>query len=226
MAFIVRLYFFKLAVLLLLLGCGRTYKPLPFESESLSQVLGSHIILPSNSSGTKETGEVTNDEKSTVIIPANKKYNPVEFNDGWYFVSEKSYFEIADRIEVVSGRPGNHLAILSISRNQSLDEFPKNLNCVFVGEGDNTFGEYLLEAKPYSFNFCVEGSIVINESNFLELKNGSENLIDDSNRLGTLLEFERGDKLEIHVQQGNHKQDASTLYVATEVRYIFSKTNH
>lgn len=219
---ILKLFIFSI----ILTSCGRHYKPIPFEGNSTSSLTDSLVLLPSNSVGTTETQDILDAKKSSVKILASKEYNPIQYNDGWYFIDAQSTFEIPEFLNVLSGRAGNYFALASIKRNEieGPDDLPKNLNCIYVGTGDNSYNDYLFSATPYEFSFCVDGDTIVTEDNLNTLKAGPENILDETERSGKIFQFKRGDKIAIHIHNGNSAEDDTHQYISTEVEYIIKKT--
>lgn len=208
----------------ILVSCGKSHKALPVIDDSGITINASTVsALKDNSADVSEVTDALDSKVSTITIPASKLYNPIEFLDGWYYFKNNSEFELPENIHVIGGRAGNHIAIVTLNRITSLDSLSADLKCVYVGLEASDESDYLTAAKPYQFDFCVDGKLLVNELNYSSFKVGPENILDSSARLGTFLKVSRTDKITIEINDGNHKESALSQFISTEVEFIFTK---
>jgi hypothetical protein len=169
--------------------------------------------LPANSVGVTVVEDQVNGSAS-IMIPARKTYNPTVFANGWAYISEASNLILPASLPVVQGRPGNHLSIvrLIIAKGTSL-------KCIYVGQGSNTANEYNSPALRYNFDFCVEDTVQVSPGTRAAIKASSQNILDASERNSTPISFERGDKIEVSVNNSNRN---GSLNIAGEIQPVFN----
>ncbi len=214
--------FLTVFLILFLSGCGKNPKDLPFIDDSGSASNQQNLDqLPANSNGVTKVVNAVDSTISTITIPANKSYNPTVFNDGWFYFSTSVEFEFPETVSVTNGRAGNHLLYVNVTRSSSPNVLPVNLKCIYIGEESNTFADYAVAAKPYRFDFCVDESVVVTPATRATLKASSANILDSANRIGTLIDVVKGDKINVQVNNGNHKQSSTVQYVTTAIEFVF-----
>lgn len=202
---------FLLLISTVLISCVKDPKALVVIDDSGEAEVSALYELPANSKNVSVVQDITNPDSSLLTIPALKKYNPDQVQNGFYYFAESVELELPESIVVTSGRSGSHLVVLSIKRSQN-DSLSANLQCAYIGKGSNLESEFADTAKPYEFDFCIEGSILLTEDNVDALRTLPENIFDNSMRSGTFLQFNRADKISLQVKNGN-----STLADSTEV---------
>ena len=214
----------SLTLMTILVSCGKSHKALPVIDDSGISINASTIsALKDNSINVSEIVDTLDSKISTITIPASKKYNPIEFLDGWYYFKNNSEFELPENIQVTGGRAGNHITVITLNRIVSLDSLATDLKCVYVGIEASDESDYLTAAKPYQFDFCVDGKLLVNELNYSSFKVGPENILDSGARKGTLLKVARADKITIEINDGNHKESALSQFISTEVEFVLTK---
>ena len=205
-----------------LTSCGKNPKDLPFIDDSGSAGNQQNLNqLPANSSGVTSVVNTTDSTLSTVTVPAHKSYNPTVFNDGWFYFNKSVEFEFPEFVNVTNGRAGNHLLYVNVTRVNSTNSLPINLKCIYIGQESNTFADYDSAAKPYKFDFCVDESIVVTPGTRAAIKASSDNILDTINRVGSTIEVSKGDKINIQVNNGNHKQSSTVQFITTTVEFVF-----
>lgn len=212
-----------LFLIFLLSACGKKPKDLPFIDDSGTSYANQKNLdqLPANSTGSNKLVSVIDSTISLITIPANKSYNPTVFNDGWFYFNSSAEFEFPETVSVTSGRAGNHLLYVNLTRSISSNSLPANLKCIYIGEESNTFADYSVAAKPYKFDFCVDEAVVVTPGTRASIKSSSANILDSANRVGTLIDVLRSDKINVQVNNGNHKQSSTVQYITTSVEFVF-----
>lgn len=168
--------------------------------------------LPDNSLGV----EVMDDEVNRVValtIPASKRYNPTVFENGWGYVPRSASLILPEHIPVTQGRPGNHLALVTVTVADGV-----SLKCIYLGQGSNTAAEYSTAAKTYRFDFCVEASVAVTPGTRAALKASADNILDAVVRLSSPIGLKRGDRIEVSVNNSNRNGAAN---ITGEVRPVF-----
>lgn len=194
-----------------LMSCMKDPKALVVFDDSGDSEVSSLYELPANSKNVTIVEDLSNPKSFLLTVPAQKKHNPDQVQNGFYYFGESVELELPEGIAVTNGRSGNRLLVLSIKRSQS-DGLPANLQCAYVGTGSNLESEFSEAAMPYEFDFCIEGSILLTEENVDALRDLPENVFDKSMRSGTFFLFNRTDKISLQVKNGN-----STLSDTTDV---------
>lgn len=194
-----------------LMSCMKDPKALVVIDDSGDAEVSALYELPANSKNVTLVEDLSNPNSYLLTVPAQKKFNPDQVQNGFYYFAESVELELPESIAVTSGRSGNRLLVLSIKRSQS-DGLPANLQCAYVGTGSNLESEFIDSAKPYEFDFCIEGSILLTEENVDALRSLPENIFDKNIRSGTFFQFSRTDKISLQVKNGN-----STLSDSVEV---------
>jgi hypothetical protein len=216
-------FILPLIFMFLLTACGKNPKDLPFIDDSGSSAGNQQNLdqLPANSTGVTKVVSVVDATISTITIPANKSYNPTVFNDGWFYFNSSAEFELPETVAVTNGRAGNHLLYVNLTRSSSPNTLPANLKCIYIGDESNTFADYAVTAKPYKFDFCVDEAVVVTPGTRASIKSSSANILDSTSRVGTLIDVLRSDKINVQVNNGNHKQSSTVQYITTSVEFVF-----
>lgn len=169
--------------------------------------------LPANSLGVNIVEDQLN-STSSITIPAKKTYNPTVFENGWAYISQASTLVLPASLPVVQGRPGNHLSIVTLTIANGI-----SLKCIYLGQGNNTSVEYNSPSMSYSFDFCVEGSVAVSPGTRAALKASAENILDTSERISSPISLERGDKIEVSVNNSNRN---GSLNITGEIQPVFN----
>jgi hypothetical protein len=171
------------------------------------------VALPANSLGVNIVEDQVNRTVS-ISIPAKKTYNPTVFVNGWAYISQASTLILPASLPVVQGRPGNHLSIVTFTIASGI-----SLKCIYLGQGNNTGAEYNSPAKSYNFDFCVQDSVAVSPGNRAALKASPQNILDSSERISTPISLERGDKIEVSVNNSNRN---GSLNITGEIQPVFN----
>lgn len=199
--------------MLALMSCGKiSSNAAPTPEVSQPSVV---TPLPDNSSGVS-SNEDSNHRTGQFVIPAQKKYGPTVFEDGWYYASKTIRFHLPASITVVNGRPGNHLLILKLTRAE------ESLKCIYQGTGSNTAAEYNSASTHYHFDFCVDESVSVTPGNRAQLKNSSSNILSIAERDQVEIELLYGEKVTLQVNNGNHKGPGGNVTTSVQGSFDFS----
>lgn len=222
------LYRMKLLILVIsilsLTSCGGQLKSsMLFDDLSGSAETEIEVApLPANSINVTEVADTVDSALTIITIPASKSYNPTVFVDGWMYFSRNSEFELPEFVKVTNGRGGNHLLLVNITRAISNNSLPVNLKCIYKGQESNTFSDYSSAAKPYKFDFCVSDTVSVSPGTRAAVKLSADNILDATQRVGNIIEVARADKINVQVNNGNHKQSSTVQYITTATEFVFS----
>lgn len=135
--------------------------------------------LRNPSNPTTNSGSDNSNSALSILLEASKSYNPIQYQDGVYNLSNSKFTKIPNYITVISGNAGNWTAELHFD----------SLICIYKGGSSMTNPLYtsnLVEinnGKKYLFSYCknatssntgnIVGDIVEVSSNItLAIKNG------------------------------------------------------
>lgn len=215
--------FIILTLVLLTTACGKKANN---KSAALPEGSAPEISLP-NVETPPELTPIADDTSGVIVtddaelkamsvrIPARRKYSPTIQEDGLFNSPKSARFKFPSTLTVISGRSANGIAIIA---SQAVNGV--SYKCIYLGNEKNASSAFKYAAKPYQFDFCVEGSVVVTEKNRKSLKASSQNLINCRERSSTDAYLERGDTIKVQVWSGNDKKvkGNTSTEVAADIR--------
>ena len=215
-----------LLVTSLLVGCGKNEDDTfstnaPENGEVETQLPASSDPLPANSLESELTRSLDDNSIIDVVLKASKQYAPILYSDAWIYFEAASEVELPEHAFMISGRPGAQLLTLRITRSATTDSLPLNIKCIYLGQGTGNATEYTLAITSYRFDFCVNESVSVSTSNRNSVRISSQNIFNSTKRSLQKINVRRGDKLSVHIENGNPTQSPSLTNITTKVELKF-----